>query len=600
MEMKITRRRFAGALGAAAAMPFSLAADEGRPLLKIGVITDTHIGKTKESCARVKLAYEMFREFAPDMIVNVGDIADLHYPTGYVAYREVVEEAYAGVPAEHRPKELFVYAGHDTLYYKPGIRHDFAFDAAAGADMKRLLRATNDPYAEGTVKGFPYIAIPQRGHFVKSDDALLEKMIVNAIAKHPGKPVFVFTHVSPRGTARGTGGDSSLRQVFNRFPQVVVMSGHTHGSLRLERAIWQGEFTSVSAGCLQNWGGGLPGSCVVKRRQNYGALLVEVYADRIAFRRFDVRDRKEYVGDIPWVVPWPHDPASAPFRLEARRKTARVPTFTPDVQEMTIEPDAKPFRSLTVEFPSVKGVARPYAYKIELSRKDDAGAWTVFARRDIHGDFWMRDEERPATVSQTFSAAFFEAGREYRISVIPRNSFGVEGKGIEKTFTAPEPDMSATVVWETDKPMEDCPFCHGIGDKGRRIAAKDGFFALGRGDATLVFPKDVWKGPKGTSFRFTLDMHTIQDMSPCWSIVLRNRKPLSNALPRIRTPLGDSGVMRYVMEFKKPDAAYIYGLLVREGEEGRIRFTHVKIERLPPEKGPMKNASNAKEELDQT
>jgi hypothetical protein len=62
--------------------------------------------------------------------------------------------------------------------------------------------------------------------------------------------------------------------------------------------------------------------------------------------------------------------------------------------------------------------------------------------------------------------------------------------------------------------------------------------------------------------------------------VLRNRKPLSNALPRTRTPAGDSGVMRYVLEFKKPDEAFYYGLLVREGAGGRIRFTHVKIERI--------------------
>ena len=30
--------------------------------LRIGVMTDTHIGKTKESCARVKLAYQLFRK----------------------------------------------------------------------------------------------------------------------------------------------------------------------------------------------------------------------------------------------------------------------------------------------------------------------------------------------------------------------------------------------------------------------------------------------------------------------------------------------------------------------------------------------------------
>ncbi len=79
---------FAGTLGAAALSPaLPLSAETDRPLLRIGAITDTHIGKTKESCDRVKQAYELFRSLSVDMIANVGDIADHHFPTGYVAYR---------------------------------------------------------------------------------------------------------------------------------------------------------------------------------------------------------------------------------------------------------------------------------------------------------------------------------------------------------------------------------------------------------------------------------------------------------------------------------------------------------------------------------
>ena len=39
-----------------------------------------------------------------------------------------------------------------------------------------------------------------------------------------------------------------------------------------------------------------------------------------------------------------------------------------------------------------------------------------------------------------------------------------------------------------------------------------------------------------------LDMRTIQEQAPCWTIVLRNRRPLPNAVVRISTPVGDSGV----------------------------------------------------------
>ena len=38
--------------------------------------------------------------------------------------------------------------------------------------------------------------------------------------------------------------------------------------------------------------------------------------------------------------------------------------------------------------------------------------------------------------------------------------------------------------------------------------------------------------------------------------------------------------MRYLIEFAQRDASYRYYFLVREGGKGRIRFNHVKIEKL--------------------
>ena len=132
-------------------------------------------------------------------------------------------------------------------------------------------------------------------------------------------------------TTRGKRGSAEKRRVLNRHPMAVNISGHSHGSLRDERAIWQGEFTSINIGCLQNWGGGLPGSAP-KRMENFGAVLMEVFANRIVFRRFDVRDRKEYAADTPWIVPWPFDPSTAPYRREPRAASAKAPEFASDAK----------------------------------------------------------------------------------------------------------------------------------------------------------------------------------------------------------------------------------------------------------------------------
>ncbi|MBQ3287878.1 MAG: metallophosphoesterase [Kiritimatiellae bacterium] len=577
--MEIRRSEFVRALGAAMLAPGSTWAGD-RPLLKIGVMTDTHVGKTKTSCSRARLAYELFRDIGVDLIVNDGDVADHHYPTGYTAYREMVEETFAGVPAARRPKELFVYAWHDAFDYRNHPRGDAAKDAPeAFSAMQRLVKAPNGPYAEGEVNGYPYVVIPQFYENGTVDWKRFDRMLADAVAAHPGKPVFVFAHVPPEGTTRTGRGSAEKRMVLNRYPQVINISGHTHGSLRDERAIWQGEFTSVNAGCLQRWGGGLPGSAP-REMEEHGVVLVEVFADRIVFRRFDVRDRSEYSAAAPWVVPWPFDSKTAPFRPSVCSAAAPVPAFASDAA-ISVTPDADPFKILTVSFPCVAGVVRPYAYRVELAQREESGTWVAFARRDLYGDFWQREVDRPSIVKQTFGAPFFEEGREYRITVTPRNSWGREGKGIERVFTAARPARDGKLVWESSDPMKECPFRNGLAGKTAYIA-QDGFFTLEHAaQARLVFPDGVWSGPKGTRFRFTIDMRAMQGEGPCWTMVLRNRTPLENAVPRIATPPGDSGVQRYVLEFTKPNDAYSYALLVREGGAGRISFCHVKIEHIP-------------------
>ena len=89
--MSIRRREFIGGIGAAsiAGGAFDVFGCE-KPLLRMGVMTDTHVGKTKDTCKLVKLACRLFRKHSVDLIVNVGDVADYHFPTGYKAYRETV------------------------------------------------------------------------------------------------------------------------------------------------------------------------------------------------------------------------------------------------------------------------------------------------------------------------------------------------------------------------------------------------------------------------------------------------------------------------------------------------------------------------------
>lgn len=579
--MTMRRRSFIGCAGAFPLVGAGTVFADEKPLLRIGVLTDTHVGTTKSTCGRVRLAYDLFRKHNVELIVNVGDVADMHYPTGYKAYRQTVEEIYAGVPASARPKELFAYAAHDYFDYRGSNRREWAKHATeAYAEMRKHIGATNGPYDEGSVKGFPYVVFPQ----VMTegvDFARCEKMISDAVAANPGKPVFVFAHEPPARTTRNGRGHPKIREIFDRYPQIVNISGHVHGSLSDERSIWQGNFTSVSAGCLKKWGGGPQG--VIGNNapymQNYGVLIVDVYSSRIVFRRFDVRGGEECHTSNPWMIPWPFDPATAPYRMETRKDVAEVPRFAAGAA-LSVAPSAKHDGGILLTVPSASGDPRPFVYRVRMEHLSADGKWRKHVRRDFFGDAWQRARDRPASHGQEFASSYFEPGEKYRFIVSPVNCWGREGEPLRTEFTAPERKSVPQVVWESRNPMEECPL---LSDPAKKtLQPREGEFCkMTSRYAWIVFPDGVWDGEKGSRFRLIIDIHTVQKEWPTWTFVLVNVHPWKYGTARVSTPTGDSGTLRYVMDLTKREASFVYHLLVREGGNGLIRFDRIRIERLP-------------------
>ncbi|MBR6586316.1 MAG: metallophosphoesterase family protein [Kiritimatiellae bacterium] len=237
-KLLATRKEFLSGAAAVGAAPFvrTWGADGGKPLWKAGLMTDTHVHKTMESCSRVRAACELFAKHEVDLVVNCGDIAELYYPTGFQSLRKVYSESFR----DRKLEEVWVYANHDRLRRKEPWQEVMK-------DVRRLLEIPHEPYASIDFKGYPLIVFPQWLNYERA-----KAMLDEACAKYPGKPVFVFDHVPPRGTTDNsiTWGSSERREFYAKYPRVVLFTGHAHGSLRSELNIWQGDFTTVSLGCL--------------------------------------------------------------------------------------------------------------------------------------------------------------------------------------------------------------------------------------------------------------------------------------------------------------------------------------------------------------
>ena len=109
-----------------------------------------------------------------------------------------------------------------------------------------------------------------------------------------------------------------------------------------------------------------------------------------------------------------------------------------------------------------------------------------------------------------------------------------------------------------------------------RLVPKDGWYQIGTECQRLEFPGMDWQA-KGL-YRFMIDMETKQGNVRTWTLVLRNADRKTYANSRIATPTGESGKMRYVIEFGKTRPDLHFALLVQEGGKGSIRFNRVKIE----------------------
>ena len=482
----------------------------------IGFMTDTHVGPTRESCASIEGAYRVFKREGCEVIVNAGDIADRFCPDGYRIYREIADAAFPDPTS--RPKEIFVYANHDTGGFprRPGEDRSVAFP-----EVRRLLGIRHDLYDRIEHKGYTFLVVPETLDYKR-----YEEMISEACAENPGRRVFLCDHRPGGGTTpmSATFGDldGRRRPILDKYPQIVALNGHVHGSIRDPRQIWRGTYSCVNAGCLQSWHGNYFGIAPTPKRE-YGVFVIDVYPSKLEFRRFDVR-------------------TGEPFEPEPMEATERV--------------------------------------RGELWRRDANGEWAVFAVKDVEYPYFLPPEERTPVERVAFHPACFDEGVSYRITLTPIDFAGRRGitrvieEGVGKAASGGE------AVFESDNPMDEMPFVYGL-DGGEPVARDaDGFYSFSGDDARLVFPKGTWDGPAGTRFRYVLDVAMEQGNERSWSMTMRNPTPLTNGHSRLFTMNGRQGTLRYAVDFTKADADFDFYLLFREGPPGRIRFDRIRVERL--------------------
>lgn len=584
------RRCFIRVGAAFAAAPFLVGGDSSdgsARVMRIGVMTDTHVGKTVESCSRVRQALELFKSKGCDMVINNGDIADWHYPTGYQAYRQVSDEVYG---SDYHPQEIFTYAWHDTYAYNGLSRSEWSkasVQMQAFADVQRILKAKNGPLAKILFRGYVFLVFPQfvgdRGYISFAE---YEQMIASACAETPDRPVFVVDHIPPGETVYSSymWGDKRRTRVLSKYPQVVHLSGHVHGSLRNDLFIWQKEFTAINSGCLQVWRGDVS-SDTEPAKKEYGVLTIDVFPNRLLVRRWDVRDGTEICAKSPWNVPLPFVAATAPYRLDSRKALAKPPLFAADAS-ITVKCDGDPLKRLVVGFPEAGGDVMKYRVDFMTRRH---GEWGCLSCKEVISEFWKRAQDRTGIVETYFRPEILEDGQTYRIMVTPISQYCLEGACIESessTMSANLPAMK--LVWESLNPMEDLKLmhlavpCNAKTPSYPHQCADDGWYEkIGNAGARFELPKGVFSGRPGDVFVVVIDAECRQPLEgDMLSFSVIDPVTSTRISPRCGTFRGRSGFLRYVVVAQQPkDKVFPDAHIAVEmcGVEKRFRVERIRV-----------------------
>ena len=393
--------------------------------LKVAVISDSQAYPTLADWGMSNLdkALSFLAPMQPDVLLMAGDLADATIYEVFDLYHSLIEKHFNPVPVH-----VGCAGNHDFWTPKDVERNT---NLIYKEMCSRIGQKHADPLHE-TVGGYDFIALSDKALY-ENDDLysdekifLLEQEICKSIARDPQKPVFVVTHFHPFDTvigSHGKSGSKKLRALFNKYPQVVSISGHTHCPLDDERCIWQGEFTTINTSslayaCTEDICYNMCSVIVPFGREVLNCMMIEIYPDHYDIHRYNVEDRREIKPDKLWQVPIPYKPANAKYTSE-RKNSRTAPVFAPDARAV-IRYD---FGYLYLIFDPAQHEDFTHFYNVKIFEKVQ-GEWIFKMEERYLSDFYRLKNFTGNYQVYKLPAENMTPGEEYRIEIYPEETFG--------------------------------------------------------------------------------------------------------------------------------------------------------------------------------
>lgn len=322
----------------AVSMPALATEQEQTPDLRVGILSDVHLGYAADKeiqTVRFKKALEAFKAMGVDAVIVAGDLQDAYGGSeAEIESQKFYMEEFASTwfevfPAESGVEPIFIYGNHDE-------------QLVAQQYWPESLGSYNDAFLK-EVKGYQFVGVQHGKEGVDVVDAYLSE----ANKASEDKPVFYIQHYPIYQTVPGSFGNHSYSkngfENVSQYANVVAFNGHTHYPLTDERSIWQGEdwqqapFTVVNTATINYSGlansglGSAATSVAVNETNGWNGLTQHGMYMTVTGSQVSI-DRYSFTEESPVKLgqTWSFDACDTndrPYTYTNRYETAAAPVF---------------------------------------------------------------------------------------------------------------------------------------------------------------------------------------------------------------------------------------------------------------------------------
>jgi len=384
-----------------------------------------------------------------DALVMPGDLTN----NGFKQEIDTLLKYYREEPAINGKPFIYCSGNHDIFSEDEGAFTQKMYDAfkdTKAYNYDQQPWGANDS-RHSVISGIHFIQVNVNNYEwsngVYADDVKqwLDDELKAATTAAPGKPVFVLSHLAIKNTV--TGSDfyapttpdmvwacDYIKPILDKYPQAVLLSGHTHFSMNSERSILQDKFTMINMGVIHYmitdygyWNMNEGNSYIPEDfdRHPQGSLFEVDKNGTTRIRNYDFGLGKQMGQSL--ILPAPGYKNSL-SRYGWDRANKPGPTF-PSKKIVAETRDGM----TTVTVPRASGNGSQVLYYL-VNITDEAGNKIAENHKYIN-DLLITAQEEDMANPVTLGLGVLSSGHTYSITVTACNVWGTEGDRLTTTIT---------------------------------------------------------------------------------------------------------------------------------------------------------------------